>query len=76
MSKTQFFQEIDKILELTPGTIEGNENVKDFEQWDSLSVLSFISMADTHFSALVTANDLAKCTTFADLASLFPSKIS
>ena len=76
MTQQQFYKEIETILDLSAGSITRNDILTDFEQWDSLAVLTFIAMADTHFKTLVSANDLTKCSTVADLMNLFPCKIS
>lgn len=76
MTKAQFYAEIENMLEMTPGSINGSEFLSNLEQWDSLAVLSFIAMADANLGTLVSANELAKCRTVADLLALFPGKIS
>ena len=44
------------------------ENVlKDFEEWDSLSVLSIIAMVDSDYGVTIFAKDIMKLKTVKDL---------
>jgi acyl carrier protein len=76
MNKRQFYDEVENILEVPSGSLKGDEVLKDFEQWDSLAVLSFIAMADATLQTLISSRDLAKCQNVADLVGLFPGKIT
>ena len=53
------------------------ENVlKDFEQWDSLSVLSIIAMVDSEYGVTVFAKDIMKLITVKDLFLYIQKKSS
>ena len=53
------------------------ENVlKDFEEWDSLSVLSIIAMVDFDYGATIFAKDIMKLKTVKDLLSYIQKKSS
>ena len=53
------------------------ENVlKDFEGWDSLSVLSIIAMADYDYGVMVFAKDIMKLITVKDLFLYIQKKSS
>lgn len=53
------------------------ENVlKDFEEWDSLSVLSIIAMIDSDYGVTVFAKDIMKLKTVKDLLSYIQKKSS
>ena len=75
VTKTEFYKEIEDILEATPGSITGNESLADLAGWDSLAILSFLAVADEKFKTVLSAAQLADCRTVADLAKLFPGKI-
>ena len=53
----------------TPTTI-----YKDLEEWDSLTVLSIISMVDEHFEQTITGADLRTLNTIEDLYNFTLSK--
>jgi len=51
------------------------ENVlKDFEEWDSLSVLSIIAMFDSDYGVTIFAKDIMKLKTIKDLLSCIQKK--
>jgi acyl carrier protein len=75
MLRTQFYKEIEDILETAPGSIIGSEPLAELAGWDSLAVLSFLALADEKFGTALSATQLADCRTVADLAKLFPDKI-
>lgn len=61
---------LDDLLELTPGTLTGSEELKNIEAWDSLAVMAFIAMVDEEFNVMVPPAQLAKSKTVADLITL------
>lgn len=48
--------------------------LEDLEVWDSLAVLSVISMADVDFGVKITGEDVHNCKTIRDLAALVSNK--
>jgi acyl carrier protein len=64
-----FHRDLETMLELDPGTIQGEENLADF-YWDSMSVVIFIAMADEKYSAVIAPGKLAAAKTVADLFEL------
>ena len=69
MNKAEFYQNLDELLELGPGTIKGSELLADLEAWDSMAVLSFIAMADEKYGVNIRANRIAECKSVDDLAA-------
>ena len=69
MTKSGFLELIDELLEKEPGTLKGPELLED-NDWDSLSVISFIALVDEHFGFTVSPSELAKCVSVEDLVSL------
>ena len=69
-------------LDSLQGAIDGLDDVEinyetvleDLEVWDSLAVLSVISMADVDFGVKITGEDVQNCKTIGDLASLVSNK--
>lgn len=76
MTKTQFYEKLEFILELESKTINGSEALDDLEGWDSLAKLSFIAMGDAELDIIVSARALLACKTVADLTELFDGKIA
>jgi acyl carrier protein len=69
ITKETFHHDLESMLELDPGTIQGEENLADF-YWDSMSVVIFIAMADEKYSAVIAPAKLAEAETVADLFEL------
>jgi len=50
--------------------------LKDFEEWDSLSILSIIAMVDSDYGFIIFAKDIMKLKTVKDLLSYIQKKSS
>ena len=69
MDKAQFLDELANILD--DDTVEETANLRDYESWDSLSVLSIVALADSKFGFTLTFPDVKTLTTVADLWAFF-----
>lgn len=67
-----FCTRIAEILDVE--TVIENDALGDFQEWDSLSVLSTIAMLDAKYGVNVTAMDLKGVRTVADLWNLTQAK--
>jgi acyl carrier protein len=76
MTKAEFYSELEGLLEIAPGTIQGKETLRDLPGWDSMAVLSVIAMVDEKIGEGLSPKALAECKTVFDLANLFPGKIA
>jgi acyl carrier protein len=76
MNQKEFFQELEFILELDPGTITGGEKLADLGGWDSLAYLSFIAMVDEKLGQALNAKDIAVCVTPLDLCRLCGERVA
>lgn len=70
MTRSEFLQSIDEILELEPGTLKGDENLRDLEAWDSLAVASFIASVNAFFGVTPEAKKIKEAVTVSDLLVL------
>lgn len=70
MDAKSFVEEIENLLEVDPGTLSLDTNVKSHEKWDSLAFVSFLAIADSTFGVKVAPDDLRKAQTVADLFNL------
>ena len=50
-------------------------NLQDLEEWDSLAIVSLISLYDTHFGISVTGNTLRDCQKVGDLITIVKEKL-
>jgi acyl carrier protein len=64
----QFYTRLADALELD--RIAGSDVLADFEEWDSLSVLSVIAMIGRNYGVHLTARDIRQVSTAQDLRDL------
>jgi len=75
MNQKTFFQNLDEVMELPAGTIQGNEELVALGKWDSMAILNFIALADEQFGIAVEPEALGTCVTVADLTGLMGDKV-
>lgn len=76
LTKAEFYAELETLLEMERGSIQGKESLHDLPNWDSMAVLAFIALADMKLHEVASPAVLANCLTVHDLANLFPGKIT
>jgi acyl carrier protein len=72
MNKPEFYQRLAEILdvdELQPESV-----LRDFDEWDSLAVLSVLALADSKYGVTIRAEEIRSVVTAADLADLVEAK--
>ena len=72
MKKKEFIDELKDALEIEDKDrkITIKTNLKDLEEYDSLSVLSIIAMIDKNFGKQIPSSDFSKITTVSSLMEL------
>ncbi|MCP3177559.1 acyl carrier protein [Desulfuromonas sp. KJ2020] len=75
MNKAGFYEQLDDVLNLEPGTVEGDEKLEDFDMWDSLGVVTFIALMDEHLEVTLSPEAISKAETVADLLALVADKL-
>jgi acyl carrier protein len=76
MKKSEFLNLLDELVEAKPGTIHGDENLRELEGWDSLAVVGFIALVDQHFGVPLSASKLQSCNSVSDLIRLLPQPLA
>ena len=61
---------IEECMDLDAGTINVEDKLTDFEEWDSVTVLSIIAMVDEIFHKTLSGEDLKKARTVADIVAM------
>ena len=61
---------IEECMDVDPGSIEMEDELENFEEWDSVTALSVIAMVDERFHKTLTGEDLKKAKKVKDLISL------
>jgi acyl carrier protein len=67
MTRAEFLLQLDEILGLRAGTIRGPEKLDELENWDSLALISFVTIAQSNSGLTISPNQILKCSTVADL---------
>lgn len=57
-------------------SVAPSDVLRDFDEWDSLTVLTIIDILQSRFGVLVEAKEFAKLSTVGDLLSLVESRAS
>jgi len=70
MTREKFLLEMDEILGLPPGTLNGQEKLEELETWDSIALINLIVLAETKNNASITPDQVVTCSTVADLLRL------
>ncbi len=66
MSKQEKIQLLEEIMDLDPGILHVNDTLADYEEWDSLSALTFISEMDERFGKKITGEEIKAFITVED----------
>lgn len=75
MTRAAFLSLLEKMQELDPGTLQGQEPLESIH-WDSLALMNFIALADESLDVTVSPAKVARCKTVNDLATLMGDKLS
>ena len=70
MTRNDFLVSLDEMLELPAGTLNGPEKLEDLENWDSMAMISYIALANTHNQQKLSPKQIATCDTVEDLLRL------
>ena len=70
MTREEFLSGLDELVELTPGTLKGPEKLEELDQWTSMAIVGFITMADSYNGTRLGPTQIAKCATVDDLLKL------
>ena len=76
MERNEFLLLLDEALELKPGTVKGSETLDSLEGWNSLAIISLMSLVDERLGVNLDPSDIARCSTIPDLAGLLGNRIS
>lgn len=67
-----FFEQIAELLEVD--VVNEADELKSFEAWDSLTILSIIAMANENYGVVLNATEINEANTIAGLWNLIESK--
>lgn len=72
--KQKFIDQFKETLEIEDRTISESDNFRDFDEWDSLTLLSVIAMIDEEFGVIIESNDFKKLITVGDIYNFIISQ--
>lgn len=67
MNEEMFLAELEKALEVEAGSLSMTVDLNTIPAWDSLAVLSLISLVDQYFEGAPEPSDLINCKTPAEI---------
>ena len=70
MTREEFLAELDELVELPQGTLKGPEKLKELIEWNSLALLGFVGLVDSHNGLKLEPRQIASCITVDDLLNL------
>ena len=76
MTHSEFTTLFEETIDAAVGSVKPDMALADIVEWDSVSVLTFIAMADEKFGQQISGREIAACNTVTDIAMLFGDKIS
>lgn len=76
MTKKEYLALLEEVLEITPGSLNGNESLDSLENWDSLAVVSFIALIDENLDLTLSPERIAKAKSVADLLAMAQDKLN
>lgn len=70
MSTQERIELLEEIMDMEPGTLKTEDELVNFEEWDSLTALTFISEMDERFGKKVTGDQIKAFVTVADAIAI------
>ena len=74
MTKNEFLGELAEIMQLDT-LPNGSENLEDFSEWDSMSILAVISMFDMEFGVTLSSDNLNNVKSIPELIAMAGDQI-
>lgn len=71
--KDQFLKKVKETLEIEDRDLQFSDNFKDYDEWDSLNLLSIIAMIDEDYGVVIDSNAMSKIQTLDELFQLIES---
>jgi acyl carrier protein len=71
--KEQFLEKVKETLEIEGRDLQFSDNFKEYDEWDSLNLLSMIAMIDEDYGVVIDSNAMSKVQTLDELFQLIES---
>jgi acyl carrier protein len=70
----QFILNLENALERQEGSVKADDKFRDYEEWDSLAVLTTMAMIDENYDMTIPREDFEKCIFVSDLYNYIQNK--
>lgn len=70
MTNEQKLAMLEEMMELDEGVLSENTDLSNLDEWDSLSLLSFMALMDDEFGKSVTGKEVRECKIVKDLLDM------
>lgn len=70
MSEKEKLEALEEIMDLDEGTLSVDDTLADYEEWDSISALSFVAMMDEKFGKTISGENVKALVTVADAVAI------
>ncbi len=70
MSEQEFIGAFEEILEMAPGTLAGTAKLDELDRWDSVAMVTLMSVVDEKCGVQLSPRKVAGCLTVQDLYGL------
>ena len=71
----KFIEQFQEILEIEDFEIKPVDNFRDFEEWDSLTMLSIIAFSDENYNVALSTIEIVNSKTVGGLKELIKSRM-
>jgi acyl carrier protein len=71
--KEQFLEKVKETFEIEGRDLQFSDNFKEYDEWDSLNLLSMIAMIDEDYGVVIDSNAMSKVQTLDELFKLIES---
>lgn len=75
MKRTELLRLLNQALELEPATMREETELAALANWDSMSPMVIMALADKEFHLKLAAKDIQRCKTGSDLIGLFGDRV-
>jgi len=76
MNRAQIIGEIETLLDEPVGSLSESQLFRSLKQWDSLTSVELLALADDQLGVLVNVDNLAKCQTIGDIVDMLEELVA
>lgn len=69
-----FIKKIEDVFEMPNGSINPNDNFREYQEWDSLALLSLMAMLEDEYNSTISRDNFQRLLTIEDLYNYIISK--